>query len=728
MAIDRDTALELADLRRQLATAQSLLSYEKTNHTSTRLEAAEEQRQLRVRLLHLEPEYKLLLADYNSHLTYTTELEDALAATTKRMTWYESAAARGTARVTRLEEKLRESSARNKALEDMHKGVLERSKELEERLKGRLLEEGTAQGALAAEVEKLKGKCAELDKENAELREAALKKAEKVAEVVEDYKKLKDEHKKLRASVKDVERELKTQAAAVDSLNQENEANKGTIKALTTEHEQAIKKLKSTHAAALKAAASPEEIVEARATIETLKDELQTLKVKLQDHVDRLAKSLTSKAATKAALESELATLRLELDDAQSTTQKAVDDATRAAKKEIASLEKQLASLRTDLDAARKAPPPPAAKDKDTVAALKRETKLREKAESELAELSGQYTALTTKLTSATSLLESTRAKLAATKTKKVTLPETDNKKRPGFTMEDLEQSTKRVRKEGPKVSDFSITPFLRKTVPVVGAAASGSEDPATPTMAGADTIAEMDATEQSVLLPAVVESKEPTRLLLAGAARKRKIAAEPAVEEEEEEAQSPEPELVKVRPKAKGKKAAAAGKVVEKVVEKELGIFDSPSSIPVPVKPVAAAKPKKTAAEKKEKVSGKEKALEKEKAPEKAPAATEKKAAAEGKKPGKGKGKGKGIMPTVFDEDDGTGRLVMNNFGTQDQPPLGGPAAAGGGGGASKKVMPAVGGDSGLMLVPVVSAFNRDISPAKKRPDALKKLFAGKK
>jgi hypothetical protein len=75
----------------------------------------------------------------------------------------------------------------------------------------------------------------------------------------------------------------------------------------------------------------------------------------------------------------------------------------------------------------------------------------------------------------------------------------------------------------------------------------------------------------------------------------------------------------------------------------------------------------------------------------------------------------GRGIKPTVFDEDDGTGRLLLNNLGESQDPPV-------------PRKSPTLFPSGSTLLIPSVSAFNAEFSPPKRRPEALKKLFAGGK
>lgn len=246
----------------------------------------------------------------------------------------------------------------------------------------------------------------------------------------------------------------------------------------------------------------------------------------------------------------------------------------------------------------------------------------------------------------------------------------------PLMTMDDLSHSVKRPRREAPKTSDFSLTPFFTKTAvvttdsPLSPSAVAMGEDA---TVAGDDTMIDRSMrAERSIRIPSAIESTEPTRLLLAGASRKRKPpvkAATPPLP-----AAIPSDDEAPRKPQPKKKRAKKMPAKVAPIAPEAVHIFDTP------VKEEPKAKPtKKNAASIFDDI----------------PAAT---------KPAPKKRKRLVGSTQAFRDDDGTGRLVL----------------AGDSGEAS--------GGSGLTLrPPVTGVFTKEISPPKQRPEVLRQFFSGR-
>lgn len=311
--------------------------------------------------------------------------------------------------------------------------------------------------------------------------------------------------------------------------------------------------------------------------------------------------------------------------------------------------------------------------------ALKQETKAREKAQKELAKAQEDWEA---KHKGLEAKLETTQKKLKAARTTKVPV-ENPRKRGTGssahLTMQDLERSAKRPRqKTPPKASDFSLTPFLKKQAQVIADSPDNSRtDDARAT--GEESIQD-DAGDRSIMVPAVIESTNPTRLLLAGAGRRTKLSTRPEAVPEAEEAPSSRPPseaedeeieedsiLMAPPPKVKAK-AKAKSTTAKKTTATETSILSSLAE----AKKEAASKPKK----KTKKQNGETSFMG-------------------------------GIRPTLFNDDDGTGRLEVILDDASQEPR----------------------GKGRLKLPPSnATAFTKEISPPKKRPDALKKFQIGKK
>lgn len=380
--------------------------------------------------------------------------------------------------------------------------------------------------------------------------------------------------------------------------------------------------------------------------IKELGDENSRLKEQFVEWEDKQRQSITEQQT----LQREIADLQLKLEDAQKTVSRVAETAT----------EKEHAKKKHKQELA------------EMKAALKKETKAKEKAEKDLAKSKEDWEArhkvLEAKLESARNKAKaSSSAATTAAATIPTKVPIDKPLKRQALTMEDLEHSAKRQRKTPPKTSEFSMTPFLKRQV-------SGmvSTSPAIPKGDANNATervppGEPDAEEQNATAPAVVEGKAPTKILLAGANRKKKAAKPniPAGEGPKQHLASPPP-LKPISP-PKG----------------TLSLLSSPSPPPPSQSPER-------------------------------PKAKHRKRRAAAQSTGEASFYSRGIKPTVFDEDDGSGRLLLNNLGESQDPPI------------PRKSPQSLFAGGSTLLIPSVSAFNAEFSPPKRRPEALKKLFAG--
>jgi len=400
---------------------------------------------------------------------------------------------------------------------------------------------------------------------------------------------------------------------------------------------------KSTDALKAQLAEWEEKHKESVAERQSFQQEVSTLRLNSQSERQ-------TTTAENQSLHQEVITLRSELEKTQAALKKASESAATEAEKDGKRKSQEIADLK---------------------AALRKETKGREKAEKDLAKSKEDWEAKHGVLESK---LESTRNKLAAlkasaasapapapaataakTSTSSATasmatrLPAQNPKKRAStLTMEDLESSAKRPRKTPPKTSEFSITPFLkRQTAAADTSVANATTISTTTTTTAAAVTSEADIPEagETTMIPALIESKEPTKILLAGASRKRK-AKNPAVQPDVPEVITAQ-EVEKPKPKPRKRKPAAA--------------------------------------------------------------------------------------KTLFTEDDGSGRLTLAPLAEGEEssaPQVTATAAAAGGkkrkngkNAGEGRLAGALAGSASL-LVPSVSAFNNEFSPTKKRPEGLKKLF----
>lgn len=384
---------------------------------------------------------------------------------------------------------------------------------------------------------------------------------------------------------------------------------------------------------------------------QSLQQEVSTLRLSSQNEQQ-------TTATENQSLQQEIITLRSELEKTQAALKKASESAATETEKEGKRRSQEVADLK---------------------AALRKETKGREKAEKDLAKSKEDWE---TKHEVLESKLESSRNKLAAlkasaasapapapaataakTSTSSATastatkLPAQNPKKRAStLTMEDLELSAKRPRKTPPKTSEFSITPFLKRQTAAADTSVANATTISTTatTTASAAVTSKSDAPDapeagETTMIPALIESKEPTKILLAGASRKRK-AKNPTVQPDIPEVTAAE-EVENPKPKPKPRKR----------------------------KPAAAK--------------------------------------------------------ALFTEDDGSGRLTLAPLAESQElsaPQVTATAAAATAGGKKRKngkntgeggLAGALAGSASL-LVPSVSAFNNEFSPSKKRPEGLKKLF----
>lgn len=416
-----------------------------------------------------------------------------------------------------------------------------------------------------------------------------------------------------------------------------------------------------------------DELSERKEDLEAYKKNMDALKAQLTEWEEKHRESV----AERQSLQQEVSTLRLNSQNERQTT------AT-----ENQSLQQDIITLRSELEktqaALKKASESAATETEkegkrrsqevaDLKAALRKETKGREKAEKDLAKSKEDWE---TKHEVLESKLESTRNKLAAlkasaasapapakTSTSSATastatrLPAQNSKKRAStLTMEDLELSAKRPRKTPPKTSEFSITPFLKRQTAAADTSVANATtiSTTTTTTASAAVTSESDAPDapevgETTMIPALIESKEPTKILLAGASRKRKAKNPPVQPDIPEVTAAEEVENPKPKPKPRRGK-------------------------PAPAK-------------------------------------------------------------ALFTEDDGSGRLTLAPLAESQElsaPQVTATAAAVTAGGKKRKngkntgeggLAGALAGSASL-LVPSVSAFNNEFSPSKKRPEGLKKLF----
>lgn len=692
-------------LNRKLTTARALLSYEKKCAETRLLEAAEEQRQLRVKLLHLEPEYEAIQQDCNNHERYIGEIDKTLAVTNERLSWSESAVIRYKQRIKELEVKLQAQQIIEGSEKNLVEAELEalriRYKTIEEKLKSSKNEleqerQNSERAIEPRELQNVQNEVATLLRENRELRQTVSSlEAERVSlrgEITTLQTRLQNQAQESvanhsrestnSAEKRELERELSRLRAELASTQKESTQNQ-TLKASNTAEKKELEKELSRLRVELKLAQnefSANKTLAASNAVEKkeLEKQLSNLRAELKSALKESAENLThdtSNSAEKKDLEKELSRLRTELKSAQkaSTTQIAsLENELSNSKKLLNSTQKTVAELRTT------APTSIVSNaEADLKADVAKEIAARKKLEKDfynfVSDSDEKHALLKSKL-------DASRAKLAALRAATNTVVAPVAPMVPLMTMDDLSHSVKRPRKEGPKTSDFSLTPFFKKhAVVTTGSPLSPSAvvvgDDAT--LGGDDTtiVDRSMRAERSILIPSAIESTEPTRLLLAGATRKRKLPSKPApapapapIPEEESEEEAPH------KPQPKKKRAK---KVPGKAVPEPVHIFDTPAKDEPKAKgkknmpptsifdddpPVAKAVPKKR----------------------RRPVG----------------------LTQAFREDDGTGRLVL----------AGDSADAPGGAGLT------------TLRPPVSGVFTKEISPPKKRPEVLRQFFAGKK
>ncbi|KAL7270049.1 hypothetical protein RUND412_007246 [Rhizina undulata] len=670
-----ELALEVADLTRKLRTAQALLSYRQRCAETELLKGEDDHRNTRSQLLILEAHWEHVSKQRAEDQSYISGLEDAILEADADNKYLEKVRQTAVSRLTRTKERV-------KALEEHVRTIEAHDK--------------TSSARLAFENSALSLKMSELQIEHAELQqrlrmfqtkleEASAKKLDaesKVMTQMEEIVSLQNEVKALKGSqddrlkkVEDIERK---RMAEMQDLERELESSTSKLESL-------MKELKSVK----------QNLLSSKEELETVTNELKTVK-------QELSASKEKYESLEKELESKTETIKKFSDIAGSK-----DESTKRTTQELFELR----------------------------ASLKRETKAKVKAESTLEKAKEDHEA---QIAALESKLENMRTKLKSSSELNGAKVAFENPlKRPmeqALTLEDLEHTVKKPRKKTPpRTSSFSITPFLKKQVQVLP-----STSPETPRYetSGEQTTFE-DADEKSIMVPSVVESKEPTRILLAGVTRKKKSKPTepipPLEEEPEEEGDSLPVSNPPIKSKGKGRTAASKSKTVrENSLELE-GLEEPEPELPVtkPEGKAPASKPKPKPKPKKPQASLELEGVLSEQDKDESLKEIERGKPLEKEKPKRRRKRPTetGIKPTIFGDDDGTGRLTLDI--DADSQPKSKAASK-----SRKAPAKAVVGnkladvmDGADMLAPVVSAFNKDFSPAKKRPDALRKLFgAGKK
>jgi len=435
---------------------------------------------------------------------------------------------------------------------------------------------------------------------------------------------------------------------------------------------------------------------------------VETLKAKAEEAKRQSEKVDGERSLERKELEVQIAALRGELDERNN----AEEESHTASKEVVARLKreqkKQLSEQKKELLAEHKKELDEQKKELSNLrSSLAKETKARENAERLMEELAAEreefeqnhqpvekprVAAKTKRKNTPPREKEPKAAKGSKATVTKV--PVDNPRKRKSLahhlTMEDLASSEKKPRRKESttKTSEFSVTPFLKRQAQQSDTSTSraASAAPDTSIAVENETTIDKQAGERSAIDSSFIDGSKPRRSLFAGANRKKKAPTAPPVripEEPEEEESRPAPatdseladdslleiKVPKARPKphakTKGKAVSTGPVVISTLLLSSPERHDEPVSLPkVPV--------------------GKKKR----------------------KKP-PGETSFLGIRPTVFD-DDGSGRLNLNlDDGSQETQ-----AAAG------------LAGQPPLLL-PKFGAFNRELSPPKRRPEALKKMFA---
>ncbi|KAI5853850.1 hypothetical protein BZA05DRAFT_394906 [Tricharina praecox] len=727
-----------------------MISYRSSVAERKRLEAADSARPLRNRLVHIEPLHRELYEEYSKTLEHVEELEKTIQEKEAEL-----------ARLRKESEmQLKVSQTEGVTLQGKLRAVemelLEIKSTTNYSAASLVEEKNTAVAKLAdaqLEYQLIKDKSAALEAQVAELKEYFGASEKMLKAEIADYKKqakaLQHTHDKALKQAASEREELESQtrqleaekAAAEEKIEAATERQESAkvvkkeifeLKATITKDKNVAEKAEKDAAAAFEkvqkdAAAALEKVqkelsqlrtnldneIEARIQAEKeqqetreqaqqAQEEEQKIREKVEKDLERL-QAAKEKAPSKAS-KKELSDLKAALEKET----KAREQAEKEREEEVKIREKAEKDLGL-LQAVKPAKEPAAKVTKKELAelraSLEKEAKFREKIEREYARLKEDHEA---KLEILEKQLEASRVKAkkieeaaskpAVSKSTTTKVPIDNPRKRPAanpLTMDDLENSVKRPRnKQATKESEFSITPFLKRQALVV----EGDSTTAGDATAAPDESSMGGAGEKSIMIPSVIDSKQPARLLFAGAGRKKKpTKASTAILEEMEEAPVPEPEPeaallpmlaqlqeednyeeedsmlmvsapIIAKAKAKGKapakprgkaaaKPAAAAKA--KPAKPRNALLDSSPVAPPPEKPVA-----KKAAPKPRKKAAAETSL-------------------------------RGIKPASFD-DDGTGRIQLN-FDDASQP---------------NKVP---------SLVPKVGAFNKEISPPKRRPTGMK-------
>lgn len=647
------------------------------------------------------PEYEAILQDYQNHDRYVAEIDRVLVVTKQRLDWSENTVARYTKRIS----------------------------ELEEKLQAQLISEGSEMGAVQAELEALSSRYKAVEEKLRSTKNELEQECKKSASAIAPEKLLATQNE-----VSTLQKENGGLSQMVSSLEAEKTTLQGEISNLQTRLQDQ----------ATKSAANQTREATNTAERRELEDELSLLRIELKSAQQESADSRALGAENtdqKNELERELSRLRIELKSAQNAYTTALEASGGSEKQlshlrtefktesttdpelenllsrlhielestkyksnaritllenNLADTQRVLAAAEATLTELRGAPKPDASAIEidlkaDIAVHFATQKRLQDdfftyvsNADERMAQQRLKFDAMRAKL-------NALRADVAAgTARVEPVAPVV-----PRMTMDDLGNSVRRPRKEAPKMSDLSLTPFFTKHAVVT------TNSPLSPSavVVGEDTAGDGDDTmidrsmriERSILIPSVIESSEPTRLLLAGANRKRKhlvkaaqSTAIPEESDEEEALPKPKPkkrtrkvpeesEEEEAPPKPQPKKRAK--KVPEKAAPEPAHIFDTP--IKEKVKPTKKMAPPTSIFD--------DEPLTTKPVPKKR------------KRP---------VGPSpAFREDDGTGRLVL--AGDSAEPSSG----------------------SGLTLrPPVQGVFTKEISPPKKRPEVLKRFFAGGK
>jgi len=609
-----------------------------------------------------------------------------------------------------------------KSLQITHEKALERAVSEREELESQNLQLKTEKAAAEAEIGAVTEKqesAKVFKKEISDLRatiakdKKALEKAEKDAEAafakvqelselrtnleneIEARTQAEKQHEEERNARKQVEKDLERLQAAREKAPAKESAAKGAKKEIT--------ELKATLEKEIQTRQKAEE---ERDTEQKLREQVQKEQEEEQKAREKAEKDLERMRASKE--KAPVKGTKKELSDLKSALDKEIE-AREQAERERAEEAKIREKAEKDLERlqeAKSAKEPAAKVSKKEVTELKaslgKEAKAREKAEREFARFKVDHEA---KLGILERQLEAARAnvkkiegagsKAPMSKTTTTKIPLDNPRKRPAsnhLTMDDLENSVKRPRNKQPKESGFSITPFLKRQALVIDGDLAAAGD----ATAALNESSMGGAGERSMIIPSVIDSKQPTRLLFAGAGWKKKPTKAPGpILEEMEEASALAPV-----PKAPLPVLAQLEEEEEDFEEEDSMLM---VSAPItargkgkaPAKPRGKAAAKAPAVAKAKPVKPRNTLLDSSPVASSAEKPTAKKAATKPRRKVGAETSLRGIKPTSFD-DDGTGRIRLN-FDNASQP---------------SKVS---------NLVPRVGTFKKEISPPKKRPAGMK-------